>query len=133
MELEEQVSIQAGMAIARFVAIFTIVFGSLCALFLDDSNSDRTQPPFFASSDPDTGTMSYTASFSGFGMAFSASLFSQLFQHSIPGLLRPLKEQPDKLPAVPVSRLASPIISALVIIFSRGGLKSPVSASVPRA
>ena len=87
MELEEQVSIQAIMATARFVAIFAIVFGSWCALFWDDSYSNRSHPPYFASSDQNDGAkvermMSYTATFSGFGIAFSASLFSQLFQVS---------------------------------------------------
>jgi hypothetical protein len=108
-----QVSIQAFMATARFVAIFAIVFGSLCALFLDDSYSERVHPPFFASADSDNDNMSYTACFSGFGVAFSASLFSQLFQHSIPGLLRPLKAQPDKLPAVPVRELSFLVVQFL--------------------
>jgi hypothetical protein len=34
--------------------------------------------------------MSYTWDFTGFGVVFSTALFSQLFQHSVPGLIRPL-------------------------------------------
>ena len=99
MELDEQVSIQSLMAKARFLAIFVMVAGSLVALFVDDSE-DRLggipssgRAPFFASPEIDGCHMSYTACFPGFGVAFSTVLFSQLFQHSVPGLLRPLSEQ----------------------------------------
>lgn len=102
MELDEQVSIQAIMALVRFVAIFIIVFGSVSALYLDDSESSGNHAPHWAPQELEGCVMSYTSCFSGFGVAFSTSLFSQLFQHSIPGLLRPLKEQPEKLPHVPV-------------------------------
>jgi amino acid permease len=100
MELDEQVSIQTIMALVRFVAIFIIVFGSVSALYLDDSESSGNHAPYWAPQELEK--MSYTSCFSGFGVAFSTSLFSQLFQHSIPGLLRPLKGQPEKLPHVPV-------------------------------
>jgi amino acid permease len=103
-ELDEQVAIQALMAKVRFVAIFIIAFGSISALWLDDSISNRTHAPYWAPPEPEECTMSYTSCFSGFGVAFSTSLFSQLFQHSVPGLLRPLKEQPEKLRHIPVSK-----------------------------
>ena len=91
LNLEEQVSVQAFMAIARFVAIFSMVFGSIFALFFDpvDNDSSSSSPPYLAAADPPNG-MSYTFSFSGFGMMFSTALFSQLFQHSVPGIIRPL-------------------------------------------
>jgi amino acid permease len=104
MELDEQVAIQSIMAHVRFVAIFVMVLGSMVALSIDGSKSKFTHPPYWAPDEPDGCQMSYTACFSGFGVAFSTSLFSQLFQHSIPGLLRPLKGQPEKLPKVPVSK-----------------------------
>jgi amino acid permease len=104
MELDEQVAIQSIMAHVRFVAIFVMVLGSMVALSIDGSKSKSMHPPYWAPDEPDGCQMSYTACFSGFGVAFSTSLFSQLFQHSIPGLLRPLKEQPEKLPKVPVSK-----------------------------
>lgn len=103
VDLDEQVSVQSIMATVRFVAMFIMIGGSLLALFLDDAREDATHdhPPFFAPSEPKDCQMSYTACFSGFGVAFSTALFSQLFQHSVPGLLRPLKDRPDKLVQAP--------------------------------
>jgi amino acid permease len=109
MELDEQVSIQSLMATARFVAIFIMVVGSLVALFTDNKNSAepkigiamRSHPPYWASPDPEGCHMSYIACFSGFGVAFSTALFSQLFQHSVPGLLRPLRAQPQLVSKAP--------------------------------
>ena len=100
MELDEQVTIQSIMAYVRFAAIFVMVFGSAFALLYDGTHSNFDHAPYWASEE--SGTMSYTACFSGFGVAFSTSLFSQLFQHSVPGLLRPIRrEQPEKLTKVP--------------------------------
>jgi len=103
MELDEQVSIQSFMATARFLAIFVMVAGSLLALCVDDSTErigeSYDRPPYWAKEEPDR--MSYTASFNGFGVAFSTALFSQLFQHSVPGLLRPLKTQPELIRKAP--------------------------------
>jgi hypothetical protein len=104
MELDEQITVQSIMAMVRFAAIFIMVFGSFLALMMDGSHSTYEHAPYWAPSVTDGCLMSYTACFSGFGVAFSTSLFSQLFQHSIPGLIRPLQEHPDKLPQVPVSQ-----------------------------
>lgn len=107
MELDEQVSIQSLMATARFVAIFIMVVGSLLALLIDNSAerevgiASRSHPPYWASPDQEGCHMSYVACFSGFGVAFSTALFSQLFQHSVPGLLRPLRGQPLLFPHAP--------------------------------
>ena len=102
-DLDEQVAIQSLMATVRFVALFIMIAGSVCALFLDDdNNSDRTHPPYFAPEEPNECQMSYTACFSGFGVAFSTALFSQLFQHSVPGLLRPLRDRPSMVQQAPV-------------------------------
>jgi hypothetical protein len=103
MELEEQVGLQSIMASVRFVAIFIIAFGSLTALFLDDSKTSRDKPPYFAHADPlDCELMSYTSCISGFSVAFSTFVFAQLFQHSVPGLLRPLRDQPTRIKRVPL-------------------------------
>lgn len=107
MELDEQVSIQSMMATARFAAIFVMVAGSLLALFVgapQQSGGDsevNAAPPYFAPAEADGCHMSYTACFSGFGVAFSTALFSQLFQHSVPGLLRPLRNQSDLVGKAP--------------------------------
>ena len=106
LELDEQVAIQFSMSLVRFLSIFIMVGGSLLALMVDHDNpgeNGRKNPPYFAPSDEDGCLMSYTACFSGFGVAFSTALFSQLFQHSVPGLIRPLKGQMDKVEKVPVS------------------------------
>ena len=90
VDLESQITVQAVMAVARFVAIFIMVAGSLFALFTDstDNSSSKTSPPYTA---PEVaGEMSYSFAFSGFGVLFSTALFSQLFQHSVPGLIAPL-------------------------------------------
>lgn len=101
-DLEEQVAIQSIMASIRFVALGIMILGSTMALLLDDdNNANRTHPPYFAPPQPDDCQMSYTACFSGFGVAFSTALFSQLFQHSVPGLLRPLQDQPSKIKQTP--------------------------------
>jgi len=113
VELNEQLSVQAIMAIVRFAAIFIMVGGSVAALFirpyndgsyLDDDNESHHNPPYFApssTSEDDGCGMSYTACFNGFGVAFSTALFSQLFQHSVPGLLRPLGGETEKVKKVP--------------------------------
>lgn len=101
MDLEEQLVIQSLMAAVRFVAIAVVVFGSVFALFADPSHSERESPPFFAVTDESNCDMSYTVCFQGFGVAFSTCMFSQLFQHSIPGLLRPLNDQPEQLRKAP--------------------------------
>ncbi|KAL3923295.1 MAG: hypothetical protein SGILL_001734 [Bacillariaceae sp.] len=102
LELEEQVGVQSIMAAVRFIAIFIIAFGSILALFLDDSRSSRQYAPYFA--DPEPNEMSYTFCFSGFSVAFSTFVFAQLFQHSVPGLVRPLQEQPNKIRRIPFIR-----------------------------
>lgn len=103
MDLEEQLAMQSLMAAVRFLAISVIVLGSTFALCSDQSNSTRQSPPFFAPEEEIDCGMSYTVCFQGFGVAFSTCMFSQLFQHSIPGLLRPLKHQPEQLRKAPVS------------------------------
>ena len=102
--LDEQITIQGMMAVARFLAIFVMVGGSVYALLNDPENSQLSNnetlsgPPYFAppSSSLETSEMSYTFSFSGFGVMFSTALFSQLFQHSVPGLIRPLPKAQKK-------------------------------------
>ncbi|GMH77549.1 hypothetical protein TL16_g07447, partial [Triparma laevis f. inornata] len=101
-DLEEQVTVQAMMMVARFLAIFVMVAGSIYSICFDavDSESLRTTAPYFAKTVvPESNTepsMNYVFSFDGFGVMFSTALFSQLFQHSVPGLIRPLPEPQKK-------------------------------------
>mmetsp|Transcript_5270 Transcript_5270/g.10528 ORF Transcript_5270/g.10528 Transcript_5270/m.10528 type:complete len:589 (+) Transcript_5270:222-1988(+) len=120
-DLEEQVTVQAMMAVARFLAIFVMVGGSLYALMFDkiDSQTPHSSPPFLAPSatdEDDKSLMSYSFAFSGFGVMFSTALFSQLFQHSVPGLIRPLPEyQKRKVPQIFMKALATTMTLYLVL------------------
>eukprot|EP00980_Cylindrotheca_fusiformis_P018909 scaffold6322_cov59-Cylindrotheca_fusiformis.AAC.5 len=101
MDLTEQLKIQSLMAAIRFAAIFIMVFGSLSALLkynYGSNNNASTTGQTYASSEKYESTceMSYIACFDGFGVAFSTALFSQLFQHSVPSLIRPFAACLDK-------------------------------------
>ena len=96
LELEEQMTVQALMAVLRFLAIFAMIFGSIAALFMDkidNNSSEDATPPYFAAEEEG---MSYLFNFNGFGVMFSTALFSQLFQHSVPGIIRPLPDHEKK-------------------------------------
>ena len=109
------------MAVARFLAIFVMVGGSLYALMFDriDSQTSRGRAPFLApvvTDEEGESLMSYSFAFSGFGVMFSTALFSQLFQHSVPGLIRPLPEyQKRKVPQVFMKALATTMTLYLVL------------------
>ncbi len=80
-DLTEQVFIQSLMSLLRFVSLGILIFGTLIATRVaplasgDGSNNDVGNHPF-----------------GGFGLMFSTAVFSQLFQHSVPGLIRPLAQ-----------------------------------------
>jgi amino acid permease len=109
------------MAVARFLAIFVMVGGSLYALMFDriDSQISRGSAPYLAptvTDEEDESLMSYSFAFSGFGVMFSTALFSQLFQHSVPGLIRPLPEyQKRKVPQVFMKALATTMTLYLIL------------------
>ena len=100
MELTEQVFVQTVMALTMQVSIGVIVASCVIAIYVDPSDGDRhldthgdDGPPYVADS------VRY-ADFSYFGLMLSTSLFSQLFQHSVPGLIRPLSARNRKGPVV---------------------------------
>ncbi len=74
-----QVGVQVAMAGMRFVALGVMVAGSLLA----DGGGSASPPHRLALVDA-----------RGFGLAISTALFSQLFQHSVPGLIKPLRPAP---------------------------------------
>jgi hypothetical protein len=84
MELEEQITTQAILSIIRFVVIFAMILSSTFGLVLRSTSTSNTS----------TSSTMPLADTSGFGVAFSTALFSQLFQHSVPGLIRPLSHRP---------------------------------------
>lgn len=98
MELTEQVFVQTVMALTMQVSIGVIVASCVVAIYMDPSDGDRDVesddgPPYVADS-------VRFADFSNFGLMLSTSLFSQLFQHSVPGLIRPLSVRNRKGPVV---------------------------------
>lgn len=91
IELEEQIYMQAILSLMRFVVIFAMILGSAVGLFLSHKNIS-------SNGDLANNSKHFPApivNFSGFGVAFSTALFSQLFQHSVPGLIRPLLKRPQ--------------------------------------
>ncbi|KDO27656.1 hypothetical protein SPRG_06927 [Saprolegnia parasitica CBS 223.65] len=85
VDLNEQIHIQVGMAVLRFVALLTMIVSAAVAMWTDaaDSGSATTTTTPYLSDVP-------LVNFGGFGLLFSTTVFSQLFQHSVPGLLAPL-------------------------------------------
>ena len=97
-ELDEQISIQIVMAVMRFVAIFLMIAGSIIGIFSEGRHgwnhiTSGIEHSTSINEEEDQFCWSRISCFSGFGVAFSTALFSQLFQHSVPGLLRPLKQK----------------------------------------
>ena len=95
IDLAEQVNIQLIMAGLRFFSLGIIIIGILIAIAVDSTDSNNISnsfpnnnkeilsPPYLATNIP-------YFQFSGFGVIFTTGIFSQLFQHSVPGLIRPL-------------------------------------------
>lgn len=113
-ELDEQISIQVAMAMMRFVAIFLMIAGSIIGIMSEGryagkhTSNDNEHFTTSTLEEEEQFCWGRISCFSGFGVAFSTALFSQLFQHSVPGLLRPLKqkhcnEYGDNIRQVPVS------------------------------
>jgi len=90
IDLEEQTQLQLFMFVARFVSIFSMIGGALVGLYCksgDDSSNSISISNSNSNSDDSSNA------FQSFGLMFSTSLFSQLFQHSVPGLVRPLNRE----------------------------------------
>jgi amino acid permease len=104
-DLTEQIFIQVSMFFLRFGMLGLLILGTVIAILIDPYDNDNidvivvdqvtnTQVypyPYFSADIP-------TANYAGFGAMFSTALFSQLFQHSVPGLIRPLSQE-DKAEA----------------------------------
>lgn len=91
-DLTEQIYVQLAMSIVRFGALLIMIVSASYAMYADpyDSGVDfRTPGEAAAASAPYISDYSLV-DFTGFGVMFSTGVFSQLFQHSVPGLLAPL-------------------------------------------
>jgi len=93
-ELADQIEIQVSMSILRFVALSTLIIGAAVALFIDPDDSQPGQgqggPPYVASEGE------ALLHWPGVCPMITTAIFSQLFQHSVPGLVRPLKQADKK-------------------------------------
>jgi hypothetical protein len=86
VDLAEQISVQVVMSILRFLSLATLLFGTIAAMFIDPHPSFSSTS---VSGEEREDLIPYYQ-FSGFGLMFTTAIFSQLFQHSVPGLIRPL-------------------------------------------
>lgn len=103
LNLEEQVRGQVVMSVLRFVSLSTLFFGLLVAIYMPSSAKQHEDPAF-----PESGQDVPLVHPAGFGLMFSTGVFSQLFQHSVPGLIRPLSaENKARVPAIFAGALAS--------------------------
>jgi hypothetical protein len=87
VDLAEQISVQVVMSILRFLSLATLLFGTIAAMVIDPHPSST---PSLSGEGEIEDPISYYQ-FSGFGLMFTTAIFSQLFQHSVPGLIRPLQ------------------------------------------
>ncbi|RLN05760.1 hypothetical protein BBJ28_00017637 [Nothophytophthora sp. Chile5] len=102
-DLTEQIYVQLAMSVVRFAALLIMILSAAYAIYGDPYDSGAVLGANF---DTEATTTHYISNYSyvdltGFGVMFSTGVFSQLFQHSVPGLLAPLgvKNQ-DKAPMI---------------------------------
>lgn len=89
LDLTEQITIQVMLTIARFITVGIMLFGSIIAMYTDVNDSvvrniDNIQAPYIQWIDN---------KINGLGLIFSCAIFSQLFQHSVPGLIQSLNNK----------------------------------------
>lgn len=110
--LVEQISVQVAMSIFRFMSLGLLLFGTLAAVWLSplDRPSQSQQTSKMDASQPPVPLIET----SGFALIFTTAIFSQLFQHSVPGLMRPL--DPGGKRKVPTIFAGALITTALLYI-----------------
>lgn len=93
-DLQEQIAAQVAMSLLRFVSLGILVVGTFVALCVDYEHSA------LAMATTTGGGVSHQplplVRWQGFGVMFTTAIFSQLFQHSVPGLIRPLSKDNKK-------------------------------------
>lgn len=100
-DLAEQVTVQIVMSILRFLSLGILAFGTLLAIFVDSDRSGvNTSVSIVMSNSTGSDHLPYIR-WQGFGLMFTTAIFSHLFQHSVPGLIRPLStSHKKKIPTV---------------------------------
>lgn len=94
VDLSEQIYIQVAMFLLRFLSLAILLFGTIVAMFTDSQDAFFTSNP--PTRTPYLSTDIPLFAISGFGIMFTTGIFSQLFQHSVPGLIRPLSSNDKK-------------------------------------
>ena len=117
MDLADQVAVQVTTAALRFLSLAVMILGAAIAMWTDDAlvqgeggGARHAAPYIFEPALVD---------WSGFGLMFSTALFSQLFQHSVPGLLAPLP-QAERVPRVVRRSFVGALAATLTIYLLLG-------------
>lgn len=119
-DLTEQIHVQLLMSIVRFGALLIMIASASYAMYADPYDSGMTSSSAAEASAPFISDYKL-ADLSGFGVMFSTGVFSQLFQHSVPGLLAPLgRANQSKSHAI----FGSTLITTMLFYISLGSICS---------
>lgn len=94
LEVTETKSVQVALAALRFVAVGAMVGSSIHAIQNypnPDLHTTKTSPPYYS----DIRAFDW----SGLSVVFPTAIYAQIFHHSVPGLVHPLKDK-AKSPAI---------------------------------
>jgi amino acid permease len=95
-DLQEQIAAQVTMSLLRFVSLGILVVGTLVALCVDYEHSALAMATSAGGALNSSPQPLPLVRWQGFGIMFTTAIFSQLFQHSVPGLIRPLSKDNKK-------------------------------------
>ncbi|OWZ14876.1 Transmembrane protein [Phytophthora megakarya] len=117
-DLTEQIYVQLTMSVVRFAALLIMIFSAAYAVFRDPYDGGAVlKPDVEAPYISDYSLVDLT----GFGVMFSTGVFSQLFQHSVPGLLAPLgARNQEKAPAI----FGSTLLTTMMFYIALGSVCS---------
>ena len=96
LDLTEMMSLQIGLALFRFVALFAMMITSLAALYNYPNPDPEARSPESA---PYVSGGLEAFNWGNLGLVFPVAVYSQIFHHSVPGLTHPLKNK-KKAPKV---------------------------------
>lgn len=131
LDLNEQITTQVVMSALRFVSIAMMLIGMVVIWFLSFSRHDNQHQrdqnsEWFITEDN-------LVNAENAGLMFSTALFAQLFQHSVPGLLRPLaRTKKRKVPQIFQSALCTTggiyiVLGVLALISLRSDIEQAIN------
>lgn len=124
LDLHEQIDIQVCMFVMRCIVIIIMIMGIVAAIFVDPYDNDNIDIIVVDSASNSGIKFPYPylsqdiscADYAGFGVMFSTAIFAQLFQQSIPGLIRPLSlEDKTEVPQI-FSRALTTTASVYIVL-----------------